>query len=106
MVLFVLAIQLAGLTLAVLEDSYLSKAHRRVMLTIIGIVVLLIAADITEHALRVSGAPPIARTVSSILGYTLRPLVLTLFYSIASRRKHYPAAWTLNWQLPGRGGNR
>ena len=86
---------LAGLTFTVFNDPYIRRGHRRVMLVIIALCFSLVIQNIVEACLA-AGAPRIvARTLSSIYGYSVRPLVIVLFFSLVAPRKRFGPAWIL-----------
>ena len=81
-----LLLQLAGMTFAVLVDSYISRQHKRVMLSVAALVFSLIAQNYVENLL-VTGEPRVfLRTFVAIYGYSVRPVILVLFLYTASVR--------------------
>ena len=93
--LFALLLQLAGLILVVLADPYIQRPHKIVMIIISVGVLVLIAQNYAEYMLSAEGGDPIARTISSIFGYCLRPLILLLFFYIVKTEQEYWRAWVL-----------
>ena len=89
-----IVLQIVGLCFAVWSDPYIQRGKRRIMLAIIGLIVCLIAQNLAEHYLDMHVMPK-ARTISAILGYSIRPIILLLFFYIVSDSKHHRAAWTL-----------
>ena len=85
-------IQLAGLTAAVLVDSYIDRPKRRIMLAIIAVVAGLTLhswpVPLWEHARTL-------RTLSDIFAYCARPVVLALFLHIVDDRRSHRWAWAL-----------
>ncbi|MBR3020481.1 MAG: hypothetical protein IKH57_26020 [Clostridia bacterium] len=83
---------LVGLTVAVFIDPYIRRERRKTLLLIIGLCASLIIQNHLEYALA-SGPPrPLLRTLNSIYGYSVRPLILVLIYPIiAPKTRHYPA---------------
>ena len=89
-----LCLQLIGLVFAVLTDRYLRKEHRTAMLLIAVLVFCLVAQNILEFYLA-QGTQVFARKLSSIAGYSLRPLILLLFFYIVSPRISHWVGWLL-----------
>ncbi len=90
-VLIPLALQLLGLVLVVLLDPYVGKKQRRLLLINAVLIASLVAEDILNDYFLLQGDVPPLRTLASIYGYAVRPLVLLLFcYIVAPDRKHLP----------------
>ena len=90
-VLIPLALQLLGLVLVVLLDPYVGKKQRRLLLLNAVLIASLIAEDILNDYFLLQGDVPPLRTLASVYGYAVRPLVLLLFcYIVAPDRKHLP----------------
>ncbi len=88
-----LLLQLVGLSLAVRIDPYIRKKHKTVMLLIVVFVFSLLVQNYAGYALELNGRMPYARTVVSIYGYSVRPVILVLFYYIVGKRRSYRYAW-------------
>ena len=88
-------LELAGLTFAVWTDQYISRKHRRVMFIIIGLIAALILQNIAGYLLDRDGTRPFARTLVGIFGYSIRPVILLLFFYIVSEKKSLWPAWLL-----------
>ena len=97
LLLMPLVLQLIGVSFAVLTDPYIQKEHRRVMLLIVGLIACLIAQNLAGYYLDENGDYPYARTLVGIFGYSLRPLILLLFFYVVNRQK----ASRLDWLLVG-----
>ena len=86
---------LAGLVLALLADSYIDRAPKRIILIILLLTFSLIVQSILEYRSGIGSPKPFLRTVLSIYGYCVRPvLVVLVFYIIADGRKTRPS-WIL-----------
>ena len=86
---------LAGLTLTVIYDGHLREEYRRSMLGIIGLCFALVVQNYLEDWLAAGEARVLARTMTAIAGYVIRPLVIVMFLRIvAPKWKHRPA-WIL-----------
>ena len=86
---------LAGLTFMVLSDSYIRKVHRRVMLLIIVLCYSLIAQNYIETMLEAGTSRILERTLVSIYGYSVRPIIILLFFYIIRQNRRYIFAWVL-----------
>ena len=99
-ILFPVFMQMAGLTAAVLADPYISKRNRKVMITITALLFVLISQNIADFLLqktdpvRFPSAIQI-RIFTSVIGYTVRPIILLLFCQIISPDRRYRAVWIL-----------
>ena len=90
-VLIPLVLQLLGLVLVVLLDPYVGKKQRWLLLLNAALIASLIAEDILSDYFLLMGDVPPLRTLASIYGYAVRPLVLLLFcYIVAPDKKHTP----------------
>lgn len=87
-------LELVGLCFVVWVDPYISRRHRQVMLIIVALNFCLIAQNVIECALRFRLMPEL-RTFISILGYSVRPLILLMFFCLVSDRKSHWAGWVL-----------
>lgn len=94
-ILLPLGIQLLGLLFVVLNDKYINKKQRKIMLVIISFVSLLVIQNVVENILGTSVSLPFLRTVFSILGYTIRPTIIVLFCKLVMPQKKHRLAWIL-----------
>ena len=86
---------LAGLLLALLADTYIDREHKRSILIILLLTFSLILQTVLEYRISEGTPQPFLRTVVSIYGYSVRPvLVVLVFYIIADGKKTQPA-WIL-----------
>ena len=90
-----LALQLAGLTFAVLIDPYIGRKHKSAMLIITALGCSLIAQNIVDFLLGEGPPHVLLRTLVCIYGYSVRPVILVLFFHIVGKRKSYRWAWIL-----------
>lgn len=90
-----LALQIAGLFFSVLEDAYLDKKQKRVYFFTLFFLACLIAQNYGEMLLARGEPKDFARTVSAIMGYVLRPLIIVQFYYLVDSNRKYPLAWAL-----------
>lgn len=75
-------LQLAGLVFAVVADPYVKRTHRIIMIMIATAVLMLIGQNYMDHLLAIGESLPVTRTLVSITGYTLRPMIMVLFFYI------------------------
>ena len=88
MVLAPIILQIVGLFLAVLIDPYIKIRDRRIMLAITGLVFSLVVqncADYISDQLEMDTL----RTIATVWGYSVRPVILLLFISLLNNKKNY-----------------
>ncbi|MBR1692164.1 MAG: histidine kinase [Lachnospiraceae bacterium] len=90
-----LILQMIGLTFAVLIDPYIRREHRIIMVIIVAMIFSLIVQNFTGYLLDINGTMPYERTLVGIYGYSVRPVILVLFFYIVSPEKRHPLAWIL-----------
>ena len=86
-----LVLLLIGLSFTVVIDPYIRREHRRAMLVIAALCLTLIAQNFWDYALTVGEPQQTLRTVVTIYGYSVRPVILILFLYIVqptSNRYH------------------
>jgi len=88
-------LQLLLLFLTVLYDPYILKKQRRIMFAIIVLELSLVGQDLASAYLNTHNLPAILRTGQSIFGYSVRPIVLLLFFYIIEPDKTYKLFWGL-----------
>ena len=86
---------LLGLFIQILGDQYIRRQQKRAILWIIALSASLVAQNAAEYALWVAGGAPLLRTLVSIYGYCVRPVLIVLFYAVVSDGERTRAAWTL-----------
>ena len=87
-VLAPIILQIVGLFLAVLIDPYIKIRDRRIMLAITGLVFSLVVqncADYISDQLEMDTL----RTIATVWGYSVRPVILLLFISLLNNKKNY-----------------
>ena len=94
LLLMPVALQLSGLCFFVLLDPYIRRRHRRIMLIIIALTLCLIVQNLADFHLRRTILPQ-ARMIADIVGYSVRPLILLLYFYIVSDRKRHRVGWVL-----------
>lgn len=88
-------LQLLGLTVAVLIDPYIRKKHKSIMLLIVVFGASLIAQNCLDLMLENGTEFILARTLVCIYGYSVRPLILVLFFYLVGKQRSYRYAWIL-----------
>ena len=83
------------LSIVVTIDAYIRPDLKRTMRLIIAVVFSLVIQDHLEYRLMVSEPRPLARTVTAIYGYAVRPVVLLLFMRMIAPQKRLRWAWAL-----------
>ncbi len=92
---FLVLFLLAGLTFTVIYDTYIQPKHRHYMLMIIGLCFALLVQNYLEDWLASGEARVLARTVTSICGYSIRPIVIVMFLHIVEPKWKHSGAWIL-----------
>ena len=84
-----LVLLLCGLSLTVCLDQYLKKDSRKNMFVIIVLCFSLVAQNLIENRLAVGGSMPFWRTLASVYGYCVRPMILVVFLCIVQPGKRH-----------------
>jgi len=93
-----MALQLLGLSFAVLIDPYITKKRKQIMIWIVLLVASLIAMDVLSTVLSKAEASPsviLGRTLQSIFCYSVRPTILLLFVYLIQPEKGHRALLAL-----------
>ena len=90
-----LLLEIVGLLLVVLIDPYIKRSHRRIMLINIALIGSLLVQDLLNDYLSIFGDIPPLRTVVSIYGYAVRPVVLLLFCYFIGEERRTVFLWAL-----------
>ena len=92
-----LFLQLIGLTLAVCNDSYISKENRRIMLIVDILVFSLILQNHADSALQFYKGEHVVfmRTLVSMYGYIVRPVILVLFIRLVDSSFRKGILWAI-----------
>ena len=93
-----LLLLLIGLGFTVWVDPYIGRERRRVMLLIVLLSLSLIAQNMLEYHYAVTQPRRDWRTVLTIYGYSVRPVILILFLYIVYDKKKKLWPW---WVLAG-----
>ena len=88
-------LQLLGLLFFSLNDRRLLKKQKRLMLLIFIADVILVAQNVVEYIFTVKVINIEARTITSIVGYSIRPVIILLFCHFVAINKKHIWAWIL-----------
>lgn len=91
-ILMPLGILLLGLTPVVRLDPYLNKSQRNIMTGIIALISLVVVQNVADYILQQISFPYL-RTLVSILGYCVRPIIITLFCKLVKPDVKNTIAW-------------
>lgn len=90
-----LLLELAGLSFAVWIDPYVGRKHRRVIFLIVVLSACLVAQNVLGYFLEQSRIGGFPRILNSVAGYSIRPVILVLFFYLVSERKPHWHLWLL-----------
>ena len=93
--ILLLMMLLAGLSFMDLNDRYIQPSHRRIIFIIAALDFSLIMQNLASYYLEVEVFRPLLRTVVSIYGYTVRPLLLIMFFYLVNPKLKYRPAWCI-----------
>ena len=94
-ILMPLGIMLFGLTPIVARDPYLNKRQKRTMLGIIALISLIVVQNVFDYILQTVIFFPYLRTLVSIVGYCIRPIIIVLFCKLVKPNVKNTIAWIL-----------
>ena len=95
MLTIALLLQLIVLAFAVMIDTYLRKGQRKAMLIIVSLTFLLVAQNMAEYLMVFYTAEPFGRTVTAIIGYSIRPIIIVMFFDIIEYKQRKRWMWLL-----------
>lgn len=95
MALLPLAIQVGALAFAIWADAYFKPKQKRVFLVILTLVLLLIAQNWLDVLFYKWETGDLSRTLTGMLGYLLRPIILLLLYDLVEPEGRFWQGWTL-----------
>jgi hypothetical protein len=84
-----------ALTILSWRDSYLSRVHRRMLQIVSLLVFCLIAQNYIENLLATRLESHFWRTFVSVVGYSVRPMILVVFCKIVAPERPLKIAWAL-----------
>ena len=90
-----LFLQLAGMIVSACLDSHIDKKRRLVLLIIAGVASLLIVQELCNYLQNTIWEAHYAKIANSVLGYSLRPVVIVLFLLIVRPERKHIWAWVM-----------
>lgn len=94
-ILIPLGILMLGLAPIVAHDSYLNKYQKKIMSGIIGLIILLVLQNVSDYVLQTVISMPYIRTLVSIAGYIIRPIIIVFFCKLVKPDSRNTIAWIL-----------
>ena len=88
-------LQVFILIFVVIADPYIMKKQKRIMMIITILVICLIFDNLLSYYLSTSRSTTYLRTIESIFGYSIRPVIIVLFFYIVNPQKKYHLFWLL-----------
>ena len=86
---------LIGLSLILMGDTYIRKEYKQIILMIIVLVISLMLQNYFDYRLATDWTSRTWRTIVSIYGYSVRPVLIVLFYYTILDRKKMLLSWIL-----------
>ena len=83
------------LIFAIRIDGYLYRNQKRVMYAAALLVLALILENYLDYRLSLLRERTVFRTLISVIGYMIRPMILSLFFSVVQPGRNYKYAWIL-----------
>ena len=94
-ILFPLVVLVLGLAPVIARDNYLNKSQRNIMFAIEALIGVLLFQNVADYILQTVVSAPYLRTLESIVGYTVRPIIIVLFCKLVKPNGKNTAAWIL-----------
>ena len=94
-ILMPLAILILGLAPIVARDNYLNKSQKNIMFAIIALIGVLVLQNVADYILQTVVFAPFIRTLVSIVGYAVRPIIIVLFCKLVRPKEKNTVAWIL-----------
>ena len=88
-------LQLAGVTFAAMVDTYISRHHRFIMLMVVALILSLTAQDALDSYFSSFSDMGFARTLTSLYGYSIRPVIIVLFILVIDPKARQKVLWAL-----------
>lgn len=95
MALLPLLLQVGALAFAIWADAYFKPKQKRVFLLLLTLVLLLIAQNYPDTLFYKWETGDLSRTLTGMLGYLLRPIILLLLYYLVEPEGRFWQGWTL-----------
>ena len=94
-ILIPLAILILGLAPIVARDNYLNKNQKSIMFAIVTLIGVLVLQNVADYILQTVVSAPYIRTLESIVGYSVRPIIIVLFCKLVRSNGKNTIAWIL-----------
>lgn len=94
-ILIPLAILILGLAPIVARDNYLNKNQKSIMFAIVTLIGVLVLQNVADYILQTVVSAPYIRTLESIVGYSVRPIIIVLFCKLVRPNGRNTVAWIL-----------
>lgn len=94
-VLIPLGVLILGLAPMVARDNYLNKNQKNIMFAIVGLIGVLVLQNVADYVLQTVVSAPYIRTLESIVGYSVRPIIIVLFCMLVKPNGKNTVAWIL-----------
>ena len=94
-ILMPLLILVCGLTPIVARDSFLNKNQKHIMLGIIALIGVLLIQNVADYVLQTVVSMPYIRTLESIVGYCVRPVIIIMFCKLVKPDGKNTIAWII-----------
>ena len=94
-ILIPLTILILGLAPIVARDNYLNKNQKNIMFAIVGLIGALVLQNVADYVLQTVIFAPYLRTLESIVGYSVRPIIIVLFCKLVRPNGKNTVAWIL-----------
>lgn len=86
---------LIGSVIMVLIDPYIKKRDRRLMLMIIISTFILLVQNVADYTFDMWITMPHMRTITAMIGYCMRPLIILLFCYLIGGKRNFIPLWIL-----------
>ena len=94
-ILIPIAILLLGLSPIIARDNYLNKNQKNIMFAIVTLIGVLVLQNVADYLLQTVASAPYLRTLESIVGYSVRPVIIVLFCKLVKPNGKNTIAWIL-----------
>ena len=94
-ILIPLATLILGLAPIVARDNYLNKNQKNIMFAIVGLIGVLVLQNVADYLLQTVIFAPYIRTLVSIFGYVVRPVIIVLFCKLVKPNGKNAFAWVM-----------
>ncbi len=94
-ILIPLATLILGLAPIVARDNYLNKNQKNIMFAIVGLIGVLVLQNVADYLLQTVIFAPYIRTLVSIFGYAIRPVIIVLFCKLVKPNGKNAFAWVM-----------